>query len=91
MRLKRLSAGRYCKALGDVFLLLGDLQRATSYLESSIKMTRANNDNLWLAGALESSAASILFTEGLSTQTKYQACLARLKESVELYAKGKLG
>ena len=90
-RLKKLSAGRYCKALGDVFLLLGDLSKSTSFLESAIKMTRSNNDHLWLAGALESSAASILHTSGLNIQTKYQACFTWLREAVDLYARGKLG
>lgn len=54
-------------------------------------MTRANNDHLWLAGALESSAASILYTDGIGIQTKYQACYTRLKEAVDLYSRGKLG
>ena len=70
-----MSAGRLSKRLGDVLLLRGEVERATVFLESAVKLARTHNDNLWLAAALETSASAVLLLDGMP----FSAALTRLK------------
>ncbi|VDP75074.1 unnamed protein product [Echinostoma caproni] len=64
----RRSSGRWKKHLGDVFLQLGELDKAQQYYDATIQLLRPVMDNLWVAGALEGLCAVAVARKLLRTQ-----------------------
>ncbi|TPP60904.1 hypothetical protein FGIG_05306 [Fasciola gigantica] len=64
----RRSSGRWKKHLGDVFLQLGELEKAQLCYDSTIQLLRPIMDNLWVAGALEGMCAIAVAHKQIRTQ-----------------------